>query len=88
MYCNTPPTDNAVQNLYPKAHISAHPRFHKSSDKFPIQKCIVFRKLKEISGIARRAYFCVLHKRFQTCYAQGVIDTEIAEKGHLWTETT
>jgi len=27
------------------------------------------------------------HKRFQTCHAQGVIDAEIAEKGHLWTET-
>jgi hypothetical protein len=27
------------------------------------------------------------HKRFQTCHAQGVIDAEIAEEGHLWTET-
>ena len=27
------------------------------------------------------------HKRFQTCHAQGVIDAEIAGKGHLWTET-
>ena len=27
------------------------------------------------------------HKRLQTCNAQGVIDVEIAEKGHLWTET-
>ena len=27
------------------------------------------------------------HKRFQTCHAQGVIDAEIAEKGHLWMET-
>ncbi len=23
----------------------------------------------------------------QTCHAKGVIDAEIAEKGHLWTET-
>ena len=28
------------------------------------------------------------HKRFQTCHAHGVIDAEIAEKGHLWTETS
>jgi len=28
------------------------------------------------------------HKRFQTCHAIGVIDAEIAEKGHLWTETS
>ena len=28
------------------------------------------------------------HKRFQTCHAQGVIDAEIVEKGHLWTETS
>ena len=28
------------------------------------------------------------HKRFQTCHAQGVIDAEIAEKGHFWTETS
>jgi hypothetical protein len=26
------------------------------------------------------------HKRFQTCHAIGVIDAEIAGKGHLWTE--
>ena len=26
------------------------------------------------------------HKRFQACHAKGVIDAEIAEKGHLWTE--
>jgi len=28
------------------------------------------------------------HKRFQTCHAHGVIDAEIAEKGHLWTDTS
>jgi hypothetical protein len=28
------------------------------------------------------------HKRFQTCHAKGVIDAEIAEKGHFWTETS
>jgi hypothetical protein len=26
------------------------------------------------------------HKRFQTRHAIGVIDAEIAEKGHLWTK--
>jgi hypothetical protein len=31
---------------------------------------------------------CTPHKRFQTCHAYGVIDAEIAEKGHLWMETT
>ena len=33
------------------------------------------------------AYSCTPHKRFQTCHAHGVIDAEIAEKGHLWMET-
>jgi photosystem II stability/assembly factor-like uncharacterized protein len=28
------------------------------------------------------------HKRFQTCHAHGVIDAEIVEKGHFWTETS
>ncbi len=34
------------------------------------------------------AYSCAPHKRFrQTCHVFSVIDTEIAGKGHLWTET-
>ena len=34
------------------------------------------------------AYFCTPHKQFrQTCHVFSVIDTEIVEKGHLWTET-
>jgi hypothetical protein len=33
------------------------------------------------------AYSCTPHKQFQTCHAHGVIDAEIAEKGHLWMET-
>ncbi len=34
-------------------------------------------------------YSCRLHKRFrQTCHVFRVIDSEIAEKGHLWTETS
>ena len=28
--------------------------FMKGTGKFPIQKCAIFRKFKEISGIARR----------------------------------
>jgi hypothetical protein len=28
--------------------------FMKGTDKFPIQKCEIFRKFKEIGGIARR----------------------------------
>ena len=50
-------------------------------DKFPIQKCVISCKFKEISGIARRQ--TVLYA------AQTIppIDAEIAEKGHLWTET-
>ena len=29
----------------------------KGTDKFPIQKCTIFRKFKEIGGIARRCTF-------------------------------
>jgi len=51
-------------------------------DKFPIQKCVISCKFKEISGIARRQ--TVLYA------AQTIppIDAEIAEKGHLWTENS
>jgi len=28
--------------------------FIKGTDQFPIQKCAIFRKFKEIAGIARR----------------------------------
>ena len=30
---------------------------------------------------------CTPHKKFQTCHAEGVIDAEISEKGHIWNET-
>jgi hypothetical protein len=51
--------------------------FIKGIGKFPIQKCAIFRKFKEISGIARRR--TVLYA------AQAIppIDAEIAKKGHL-----
>jgi hypothetical protein len=58
--------------------------FFKGTRQFPIQKCAIFCKLKEISGIARRR----VRERRTSDYADlsrlGVIDAEIAEKGHLW----
>jgi hypothetical protein len=47
------------------------------TDKFPIQKGAIFRKFREIGGMLLYA-------------GQAIppIDAEIAEKGHLWTETT
>jgi hypothetical protein len=44
-----------------------------------------FLQVQGNQGIARR--LPTPHKRFQTCHARGVIDAEIAGKGHLWTET-
>jgi uncharacterized OB-fold protein len=61
--------------------------FIKGTDTFPIQKCAIFRKFKEAAALRGGRRFCMPHKRFQTCHAQGVIDAEIAEKGHIWTET-
>jgi len=55
--------------------------FKRGTDTFPIQKCAIFRKFKEISGIARKQ--TVLYA------AQSIppIDAEIAEKGHLRKKT-
>ena len=39
--------------------------FTKGTDKFPMQKCAIFRKFKEISGIARRQTVLMPHKRFR-----------------------
>jgi hypothetical protein len=62
--------------------------FIKGTDTFPIQKCAIFRKFKEISGIARRhTLVCRTSDSAPTCHVFSVIDAEIAEKGHLWTET-
>jgi len=58
--------------------------FIKGTDEFPIQKCAIFRKFKEIGGNARRRTVLHAAKRFQTCHAKGVIDAEIAGKGDLW----
>jgi hypothetical protein len=62
--------------------------FMKGIDKFPIQKCAIFRKFKEIGGIARRHTAVCRTSDSADLSAPGVIDAEIAEKGHLWPETT
>ena len=54
--------------------------FMKSTNKFPIQKCAIFCKFKEIKKLRGG----VLVYAAQTIPP---IDAEIAEKGHLWTET-
>jgi hypothetical protein len=56
--------------------------FIKDVGQFPIQKWAFFCKFKEISGNARRRTFL--------CAAQVIppIDAEIAEKGHMGTETS
>jgi len=59
----------------------------KGTDKFPIQKCAIFRKFKEIGGIARRQTVLYAAQAIPDLSRLGVIDAEIAEKGHLWTET-
>ena len=61
--------------------------FIKGTDKFPIQKCAIFRKFKEIKELRGGILLYAAQAIPQTCHAQGVIDAEIAEKGHLWTET-
>ena len=55
--------------------------FIKGTDRFPIQKCAIFRKFKEIKELRGGILMYV---------AQAIppIDAEIAEKGHLWTETS
>jgi hypothetical protein len=54
--------------------------FIKGTDTFPIQKCAIFRKFKEIKELRGGILLYA---------AQAIppIDAEIAEKGHLWTET-
>jgi hypothetical protein len=52
----------------------------KGTDMFPIQKCAIFRKFKEIKKL-RGGILLYAAQAIPT------IDAEIAEKGHLWTET-
>jgi len=53
----------------------------KGTDMFPIQKCAIFRKFKEIKELRGGILLYA---------AQAIppIDAEIAEKGHLWTENS
>jgi hypothetical protein len=55
--------------------------FIKGTGKFPIQKCAIFCKFKEIKELRGGVLLYA---------AQAIppIDAEIAEKGHLWTETS
>jgi len=54
--------------------------FMKSTGKFPIQKCAIFCKFKEIKELRGGVLVYA---------AQAIppIDAEIAGKGHLWMET-
>jgi len=54
--------------------------FIEGTGKFPIQKCAIFCKFKEIKELRGGVLLCA---------AQAIppIDAEIAGKGHLWTET-
>jgi hypothetical protein len=54
--------------------------FVKGTSQFPIQKCAIFRKFKNIKEL--RGGVLVYAAR-----AIPSIDAEIAEKGHLWTGT-
>jgi hypothetical protein len=55
--------------------------FMKGTGKFPVQKCAIFRKFKEIKELRGG----ILLYAAQTIPP---IDAEIAGKGHLWTETS
>jgi hypothetical protein len=52
----------------------------KNNNKFPIQKFAIFCKFKEIKKLRGGVLECAAQ-------AIPLIDAEIAEKGHLWTET-
>jgi len=60
--------------------------FIKGTDKFPIQKCAIFCKFKEIKEL-RGGVLSYAAQAIPDLSRLGVIDAEIAEKGHLWTET-
>jgi hypothetical protein len=61
--------------------------FIKGTGKFPIQKCAIFCKFKEIKELCGGILLYAAQAIPQTCHVFSVIDAEIAEKGHLWTET-
>jgi hypothetical protein len=62
--------------------------FITGTDKFPMQKCAIFRKFKEIKELRGGILLYAAQAIPPTCHATGVIDTEIAGKGHFWTETS
>jgi len=55
--------------------------FIEGTGKFPIQKCAIFCKFKEIKELRGGVLVYAVQ-------AIPLIDAEIAGKGHLWTETT
>jgi hypothetical protein len=61
--------------------------FINDTDQFPIQKCAIFCKFKEIKELCGGILLYAAQAIPQTCHVFSVIDAEIAEKGHLWTET-
>ena len=63
--------------------------FIKGTGTFPIQKWAIFCKFKEFCAICAEASSRTPHKRFRrTRQVFSVVDAEIAEKEHLWTETS
>ena len=69
--------------------------FIKSTEQFPIQKCAIFCKFKEIGGIARRRTMVRRTSDPVDLSRFSVIDADlsrgrrgVAEKGHLWKQTT
>jgi hypothetical protein len=62
--------------------------FIKGIEKFPIQKCAIFCKLKEIKELRGGVLLYAAQAIPDLSHAHGVIDAEIAEKGHLWMETS
>ena len=60
--------------------------FIKSSEQFPIQKCVIFCKLDDIKEFRGGEFVCTTQAILPTCSAFGVIAAEIAEKGPLRTE--
>jgi hypothetical protein len=67
---------------------SAHPRFHEGHWQVSDPEMCNFSQVQGNRRHCAEAYCCMPHKRFrQTCHVFSVIDAEIAEKRHLWTET-
>jgi hypothetical protein len=62
--------------------------FIKGTYSFPIQKDAIFRKIL-INQVLRGSILLVCRPSDSADLSRlGVIDAEIAEKGHFWTETS